>query len=51
MTFNYYANARYYDNRADRMSYPANENSVPMGAVNYQPDKEHSTAYVTAMRK
>lgn len=51
MTFNYYANARYYDNRADRMSYPANTNTLPMGAVEYNVDKENSTAFVAAMTK
>ena len=51
MTFNYYANARYYDNRADRMAYPANNNTLEMGAVEYNVDKNNSVAYVTAMRK
>lgn len=51
MTFNYYANARYYDNRADRMAYPANKNTLEMGAIEYQPDVENSRAYVTSMRK
>lgn len=51
MTFNYYANARYYDNRADRMAYPANNSSLQMGAIEYNVDKDNSIAYVTAMQK
>lgn len=51
MTFNYYANARYYDNRADRMAYPANNNSLDMGAIDYKPNLDASYAYVTSMRK
>lgn len=52
MTFNYYANARYYDNRADRMVYPTSDKlTLEMGAMEYKPDTDKSYAYVTAMRK
>lgn len=34
MTFNYYANARFYDNRADRMYYKSEGNSKELGGGN-----------------
>lgn len=46
MTFNYYANARLYDNRADRPSYK--ENYIT-GISELETDKSY--AYTTEMKK
>ena len=35
MTFNYYANARYYDNRADRVLYESDGNYMEIGGANH----------------
>jgi hypothetical protein len=49
MTFNYYANARLYDNRADRISY--NWDDKTNGALDYGVDSDNSYAYTTEMAK
>ena len=45
MSFNYYANTRLYDNRADRMVYHPDERAQGGGGHD-EPDKEKSYAYV-----
>lgn len=50
MTFNYYANARFYDNRADRIAYKSqNEHKVIGGAGNHEIDlgNKDTYAYIT----
>lgn len=47
MTFNYYANARLYDNRADRIGYHWSDRTN--GASDYDVDSEKSSAYITKM--
>lgn len=51
MTFNYYANARFYDNRADRIKYKSSDNYKEIGGGdhNYDVIKYGSWAYVTNM--
>ncbi len=49
MTFNYYANSRLYDNRADRIRYISEDNHKEIGALNYDVDSKNSYAYVTKM--
>ena len=51
MTFNYYANARLYDNRADRITYTSSANDKEIGALDYSIKSEDSYAYVTEMAK
>ena len=54
MTFNYYANARYYDNRADRIVYKSENDYKVIGAVgNHEVDivNDGNYAYVTQMYK
>lgn len=45
MTFNYYANARLYDNRADRITYP--NDSKLQGAIDSEPLYDKSYMYLT----
>lgn len=46
MTFNYYANTRFYDNRADRVVY--NTDSMVMGALGFdKPNTSSSYSYTT----
>ena len=47
MTFNYYANARLYDNRADRIEYPSDD--IAQGAIDNNPDYSKSYLYKTEM--
>lgn len=49
MTFNYYANSRLHDNRADRISY--NWDDRTNGALDYDVNSEKSHAYTTDMAK
>ena len=49
MTANYYANARLYDNRADRVQYHYDEKTN--GALNHDLDLEKSYFYDTQMQK
>lgn len=49
MTFNYYANSRLSDNRADRISY--NWDDKTGGALNHDVDSVNSFAYTTQMAK
>ena len=51
MSFNYYANARFYDNRADRIKYKSEDNYKEIGGGdhNYDVDKDGSYAYITNM--
>ena len=52
MSFNYYANARFYDNRADRIAYLSANDYKVLGAVgNHEIDFENKDtyAYVTQM--
>lgn len=51
MSFNYYANARFYDNRADRIKYKSEDNYKEIGGGdhNYDVDKNGSYAYITNM--
>ena len=46
MSFNYYANASFYDNRADRVQYQATNWATMGGAGNNEVDIEKSYAYV-----
>ena len=47
MTFNYYSNARLYDNRADRIVYPNDDKA--QGAIDSNPDYDKSYFYKTDM--
>lgn len=47
MTFNYYSNARLYDNRADRISYKWSERNN--GAIDHSVETDKSYAYTTQM--
>lgn len=47
MTFNYYANSRLHDNRADRIEYKWNDKTC--GAVSHGVDTDKSYAYKTKM--
>lgn len=51
MSFNYYANARFYDNRADHVRYKSEDNYKEIGGGdhNYDVDRENSWAYITNM--
>ena len=51
MSFNYYANARFYDNRADWIKYKSEDNYKEIGGGdhNYDVDKNGSYAYITNM--
>lgn len=49
MTFNYYANTRLYDNRADRVKY--NWDNKTAGALNYDMNKSESTFHHVDMYK
>jgi len=51
MSFNYYANARFYDNRADHVRYKSEDNYKEIGGGdhNYDVDREGSWAYITNM--
>jgi len=49
MSFNYYANARLYDNRADRVMYNSEGDARLEGAVDWEINKEQSYSYRTAM--
>jgi hypothetical protein len=47
MSFNYYANTRFYDNRADRMYYKSENNSKEVGgANNHEVDLNNPKNYV-----
>lgn len=46
MSFNYYANASFYDNRADRVQYQATNWATMGGAGNNEVDTNNSYAYV-----
>ena len=48
MSFNYYANTRLYDNRADRVRYKSENNYVEMGAVDWDIDPDNSYSYNAA---
>ena len=51
MTFNYYANTRFYDNRADRVKYgESTYDYKAMGAIDYSVNYNDSMSYVTKMR-
>lgn len=51
MTFNYYANTRFYDNRADRVRYgESTYDYKAMGAIDYSVNYNDSMSYVTKMR-
>ena len=47
MTFNYYANSRLYDNRADRISYKWSDRTN--GALDHTIESDKSYAYTTKM--
>jgi hypothetical protein len=49
MTFNYYANSRLFDNRADRIEY--NGDDKTMGALDHSVNSKESFAYTTQMAK
>ena len=49
MTFNYYANSRLHDNRADRITYKWDDKTG--GALNHEVDSYDSYAYTTQMAK
>ena len=49
MTFNYYANARLYDNRADRVTYNWSDSTA--GAEDYGINANKSWAYNAGMNK
>ena len=52
MTFNYYSNARLYDNRADRIVYKSNTNNKEQGAIgNDTIDYNKSDFYIAQMYK
>ena len=50
MTFNYYANSRLHDNRADRIEYNGSKD-ITMGAIDHSVNTDGSYAYKTAMSK
>ena len=50
MSFNYYANTRLYDNRADRVTYESDGNDKEIGGANHHnliTDPGKSYAYIT----
>lgn len=49
MTFNYYANSRLHDNRADRIEYNSAENVKEQGALDQGINADKSYAYTTKM--
>ena len=51
MSFNYYANGRLYDNRADRVLYNSDGTSIEQGALDNDIDTENSYFYTTEMYK
>lgn len=51
MSFNYYANGRLYDNRADRVLYKSDGTSIEQGALDNDIDTENSYFYTTEMYK
>lgn len=54
MTFNYYANTRFYDNRADRMYYDSEKNSKEVGGANHHGvdlSNPKNYAYITQQYK
>lgn len=49
MSFNYYANTRLYDNRADRVRYKSEDDAKLEGAVDWGIDTTKSYSYTTSM--
>ncbi len=49
MSFNYYANASFYDNRADRVQYQPTNWATMGGAGNNEMDLDKSYAYITQL--
>jgi hypothetical protein len=47
MSFNYYANTSFYDNRADRIEYQPTNWKTMGGAGNNEVDLDKSYAYIT----
>ena len=51
MSFNYYANGRLYDNRADRVVYNSDGTGLEQGALDSEINQEKSYYYTTEMYK